>query len=605
MLAFWTAKDAARMEALFGQSGLVRDKWKDRPDYRERTIRAAIDQTRETFDPLRNGRRSRTHRSTPRPDESQASSTANDEQRESPRDEVGGDGTGTTGKAEDRWPMPQPLIVATEPADYPLDALPKTIHGAVKEVAGFVKAPIALVASSALSVISTACQTYKAAKYFKEKKRVSVVVVDVARADTLSGPVSLFTLTIADSGERKTTCDNYFSEALRNYDRHEEASAAPELDRHKAEFKAWRAESDGIQAAIREAAKAGDSIEQLAERLEAVEAQEPKPLRVPKLIRGDDTPESLAFSLATKWPSAGIITAEAGIIFGAHAMGPDSAMRNLALLNILWDGGELSIERRTSESFTLRGARLSMGLQVQEGTLRTFFDKSKGLARNSGWLARFLVAWPRSTQGERPYSHPPEGWPHLTRFNARISDILNMEVQLADDEEGKQQVLSLSTDAKAAWITFHDAIEKELRTGGELFDVRDVASKTADNAARLAALFHMFEHELGPLTMSPISLECFEGASRIAAWHLNESRRFFGELAFPPEIVNASRLDAWLIECCRRSSTNIVPRREVQQYGPNSLREKTALNRALKELMDLNRVRMVKKEIHVNPGLLP
>jgi len=70
--------------------------------------------------------------------------------------------------------------------------------------------------------------------------------------------------------------------------------------------------------------------------------------------------------------------------------------------------------------------------------------------------------------------------------------------------------LSLDVDTKAAWILFHDAIESELCSGGELYDVRDVASKTADNAVRIAALFQVFEHK----NSSVIELEAFEGAQR-------------------------------------------------------------------------------------------
>ncbi len=33
-------------------------------------------------------------------------------------------------------------------------------------------------------------------------------------------------------------------------------------------------------------------------------------------------------------------------------------------------------------------------------------DVSGALARGTGFLARFLVAWPESTQGHRPYSDP-------------------------------------------------------------------------------------------------------------------------------------------------------------------------------------------------------
>ena len=44
-------------------------------------------------------------------------------------------------------------------------------------------------------------------------------------------------------------------------------------------------------------------------------------------------------------------------------------------------------------------------------------------------------------------------------------------------------------------------------------DVRDVASKTADNAARLAALFHTFTGSIGP-----IDLEAMEAAASVTAW---------------------------------------------------------------------------------------
>ena len=94
--------------------------------------------------------------------------------------------------------------------------------------------------------------------------------------------------------------------------------------------------------------------------------------------------------------------------------------------------------------------------------------------------------------------------------------------------------------------------------------MRDVASKAADNAARLAALFQTFEQG------GAVGLETFEGASRIVAWHLNESRRFFGELALPEELAAAARLDSWLIEHCRRERKQKVRVSDIQKSGPGS-----------------------------------
>jgi len=48
-LAFWTGRNCERMEKLFRQSGLNRDKWENRPDYRERTITRAAQQCSRVY----------------------------------------------------------------------------------------------------------------------------------------------------------------------------------------------------------------------------------------------------------------------------------------------------------------------------------------------------------------------------------------------------------------------------------------------------------------------------------------------------------------------------------------------------------------------------
>ncbi|SEO37096.1 Protein of unknown function [Nitrosospira multiformis] len=133
------------------------------------------------------------------------------------------------------WPDPQPLMAKVPAEPYPIDALPDTIRHAVEEVAGFVKAPIPLVASSALSSISLAIQNH----------------VDVKRAEKLSGPTGLFMLTIADSGERKSTCDGFFTKAIRDYEQQQAEMAKQPLKDYKADIEAWDAKRGGIKEKIR------------------------------------------------------------------------------------------------------------------------------------------------------------------------------------------------------------------------------------------------------------------------------------------------------------------------------------------------------------------
>lgn len=492
------------------------------------------------------------------------------------------------GEAAEQWPDPKPLTSKVEEIPYPLDALPDELRAAVEEVAQFSKAPVPLVASCALAALSTAAQAY----------------ADVKRAERLKGPIGLFFLSLGESGERKTTLDGYFTESIVRYEKQKADEMKPIVEQYRADLDAWAAERDGIMRAITDAGKKGDSTAELKDRLAALTANKPAPPRIPRLIFGDATPEALAYSLAKGWPSGAVVSSEAGSVFGAHGMGKDSVMRNLATLNQLWDGRMSPIERRTSESFTVRNARLTVGLMVQEATLHEFFSRSGKLARGSGFLARFLVAWPRSTQGTRTFTDPPAVWPALTAFHRRITAILSSDPEIDDDGALIVPVLEFDDEARRGWIAFHDLVEVQLGSGGDFQDVRDVAAKTADNAARLAALFHVYV--VGPV--GKIAAGLFDGAARIAAWHLYESRRFFGELAVPAEMVNAGKLDAWLLEHCRRTGANRVPSKVVLQFGPNALRSKPVLDAALDELAELDRIRITRdgrsKLIEVNPALL-
>ena len=407
---------------------------------------------------------------------------------------------------------------------------------------------------------------------------------------------------LAASANRRATVS--FCRRSANIEDEQAEAAKPELKRHAAEIAAWEAERDGILQAIKQAGKTGKPIDRLRAELAQLEAEQAGAAAHAALALRRRNARSAGLESGAGWPSGGVVSSEAGLVFGAHGMGKDSIMRNLAMLNQLWDGNALHVDRRTSES--LRGTR---------GTA------DRGAASAGADAAEFLRPIRRAGAWHRipcPVSCGVAG------IDARLSTVHRSPAELAApgripsahrrdsgnpvpiDEDGAltPPVLTLAPEAKAAWVAFHDAIESELASGGELYDVRDVASKTADNAARLAALFQIFEHGMG----GAVGLECFEAASRIAAWHLNESRRFFGELALPAELANAVRLDDWLIEYCRRERTHLVPIAKLQQGGPGGLRSKATIEAAMRELDEAGRARLRhegrRKWIAVNPALL-
>ena len=484
------------------------------------------------------------------------------------------------------WPEPQPLTASIEALPYPLDAFPDLIREAIAEATAFTKAPLALVASAALSALSLAGQH----------------LADVRRAERLTGPAGLYLLTLGDSGERKSTADALFLAPLRAWEREQAQAREAELKDYQAELTAWESERNGIKERIRGLARAGKHTEQARLQLRDLEGHKPTPPLIPRLIFQDATPEALAWNLAKGWPAGGIVSAEGGAVLGAHGMGKDSILRSLALLNSLWDSAPLTIDRRTADSFTVRAARVSLSLMIQEAPLREFLDKSGTLARGSGFLARFLLAWPESTQGTRFFSAPPADWPALAAFHARLRALLSQPLPLDERGDLSPPVLPLDPDAYQAWIGFHDALEAELGEGGELRMVRDVASKAADNAARLACLFHLCAH--GPA--GRIGADAFGQAARIVAWHLSESRRFFGEIALPPELADAARLDRWLTDTATREGAASLAKNHARRFGP--LRDRARLEAALTELRDLDRLRVVREgrqfQVWLNPALL-
>jgi putative DNA primase/helicase len=185
-----------------------------------------------------------------------------------------------------------------------------------------------------------------------------------------------------------------------------------------------------------------------------------------------------------------------------------------------------------------------------------------------------------------------------------VQTLLDNDVPINERGELSPAMLVFSPEAKAKWVNFHNDVEADLRANGDLYDVRDVASKAAENAARLAALFHVIEKGPG----GTIDADSLVNAARVVAWHLSEARRFFGELALPVELADAARLDSWLLVRCRETGQQSVSRRDVQRLGPNTLRRSRKLGSAIGYLIEADRVRMDeggrRKRLRVNPALL-
>jgi Protein of unknown function (DUF3987) len=160
----------------------------------------------------------------------------------------------------------------------------------------------------------------------------------------------------------------------------------------------------------------------------------------------------------------------------------------------LWDGGEIRRSRAGDGLIFESGKRLAAHVMIQPEIANEFL--SDPALRNQGFLARFLVAQPASLAGTRMWKEAPRECDWL------LADYENAVLRLfeagkAKDETGAEldlTILTLSLKARAKWIEFSDENELEMRPAGRYAKMKDVANKSAEQAARAAGILALIDN---------------------------------------------------------------------------------------------------------------
>lgn len=457
---------------------------------------------------------------------------------------------------------PLPLRKTLKPEEYPAERLPPIIRDAVQEVQEYIQAPMALVAACALAVVSAAVQ----ARF------------DVRRDAVLTGPSSLYFLTVAESGERKTAIDNLFMAPLKEWQARQARAARLAKAQYEKEFEEWEGAGKNLVILDEHVGTAFDP--KLLH-----EARKPKEPRANQMLRGDDTTEALLISMQD-YPVAAVLSAEAGMIFGAHSMGADRAMGNLGTFNIMWDGGTLRQNRVGRDPIHVERPRATLGLMVQPAVLQNFTQRTGNLAKGIGYFARFLFSQPESTQGSRFYHAPATDMPALRAFHAQVAALLDVPAEFDELDRLAPCEVLLDPQAQDCWIAFHNEVEEQLGGRDSFAGIKDVASKAAENAARLACCYHTFETN----SASPIPHMAMDRACAAMRWYLDEAVRFGQVTEVTDELRNAELLEEWLVEQWKRGKGDNMTVNMVRQMGPNALRGGRRVDDAVEVLVDHQRI---------------
>jgi hypothetical protein len=448
---------------------------------------------------------------------------------------------------------PQPLMREIAPGQpYPVHAL-GPLRPAVDAVQGMTQAPVAIPAQSALAVASLAVQGF-------------------ADVETLGGPrpLSLYVLTIARSGERKSACDAPLMAALRAYEREQAKDRLDAMQSWTNTYALWKGERDRILLD----AKKGKGEKRTAAQAD-LEALGPEPEAPPSADRTVTEPtfEGLTRLFAEGQPSLGLFSDEGGQFLGGHAMNSENKQKTLAALNGLWQGNPIRRTRQGDGHATLHGLRLAVHLMVQPTVARSFM--ADPLAADTGFLPRFLICEPPSAIGTRMQANARCDDRALEAFGRRLDAILNTPMPMDHETRALEpRTLQLTSDARALLVVFADATEAAQAPGGDLAHITGAASKAAEQAARIAGVFTLWRD----LHAQEVEARDMADAITLAQFYLSEASRLASAATVSAEIDRAEALRRWLLEIWPEKQVLV---RDVVRLGPSPLRESPKARAAL------------------------
>ncbi len=347
-LAWWTNKDAARMDRLFRQSGLMREKW-DRQQsgstYGAITIQNAVRTCAGGYDPQEN------------------------RQRESPQ----------------AWELPVPFAHIDTP-DFPVESLPGAVGAFVEQLAESTQTPEEMGGILSLGILATAFQS----KY------------EVEITPDWREPLCLYPVAVAPPGERKSAVIAALSAPVYEYEKIRREFEAAEIAQNKTERALLE---KALQAAQSRAVKGKGGFASAREEALALSAQlanfkERHPFR---LLVDDTTPEKLVDMMELQGGCITVASAEGGV-FDSIAGRYDRAA-NFDIYLKGHSGDPISVDRIGRKSNHIAKPRLTMMLTIQPSVLHGLMDNAT--FRGRGLCGRFLYAVCKSKVGRRKVSPDP------------------------------------------------------------------------------------------------------------------------------------------------------------------------------------------------------
>lgn len=443
---------------------------------------------------------------------------------------------------------------------YPVHSFPPVLRNVIQALHNNTQIPVSLIGNVVLAASSLTCQS----------------LIEVKQPHTnMHEPCSLYLMTIAESGEGKTTinkqvmkpCYTYTAELIQQYEQ--------DIIEYKRRLKLWKIRQQALESNLRQAVKKGYPGEEEEQEITRHAKDEPqRPLR-PNFIYEDTSLKALVEGLSD-YPEAGFISDEAITFFRSY-------LKNTpGLLNKAWDGERFDFHRADKEIYQIK-PRLTFSLMSQPGVFMDYIKKQGVSARASGFMSRFLFSWVESSIGSRQEIQAKMDADHeLDIFHRRLEELLQLNKALSGNSTSEKKQLTLSDEALTCWKNNRAEIEKKTAPDNEWEHIRDIASKASSNTLRISAIMQFFYDE----DSEKISITAIECAISLMEWYLNQASAIFYPMSERYQFEQDVReLYSWIMQRISQNKGFPILKNDIEKYGPHRLRRAEKLTPVLNQLI--------------------
>lgn len=454
---------------------------------------------------------------------------------------------------------------------YPTNAIPELFFNAGCNVGARLRCADELIAQGMQAVASAAVQ--------------SILEVDVPTFGR--SPTNLWFLTVAASGEGKNAVQTLLTRGLNRFADVVAERYGVAKKEYVADHEAWRAEHDGIRRKLTRLSASDADLMDLKAITKLHQLEKPVEPMPYCLCLEEFDKKSLIEILDKNCRYIYIDSPEASSILN------NRLKKNSNWLVRLYSGETISLSWTSSSlrSYSVKGALATFNLMIQPKPFSDLLGQAGDELIGSGFLPRFLPAYPQSQRGRRFIDDRVLDTNGIDQFNDRIYDILHDAPYFSNRSDSKI-LMTLSPQARRMWVDARNAMEASMAPGAALFSVPEFASRLAANALRMAANWQYTAHGNAEITASTLA-----GAIEVCKWHAVEFIRMFSEDAqLPDPVQDAMKLDAFLGRKYHANGYFQWPLLHLQRCVERSLRKKDRFAPALQILVLQGKISIYKNE---------